>query len=50
MNSVKSNNLSLKCQRFTPLGCKNIVIRKVEFLEKTFLKNEFLDEANLSGI
>ena len=29
---------------------KKIVIRKVEFLEKTFKKNEFLDESNLSGI
>jgi len=30
MNSVASNNLSLKYQRFTPSGCKDIVIRKFE--------------------
>ena len=31
MNSVVSNNLSLKYQRVTPLGWKDIVIRKFEF-------------------
>ena len=35
MNSVKLNNLSLKYQRFTPLGCKDIGIRIFEFVAKT---------------
>ena len=35
LNSVKSNNLSLKYQRFTPAGCKEIGIIKIEFLERT---------------
>ena len=55
MNSVRSNNLSLKYQRFTPQGCKDIGIRKFEwqrliplcidlcsFIEfEIFLKNGF---------
>ena len=35
MNSVGSNNLSLKCQRFTPTGCKDIGIKKFEFVAET---------------
>ena len=35
MNSVRSNNLSLKYQRVTPSGCKDIGIRKFEFVVKT---------------
>ena len=35
MNSVRSNNLSLKYQRFTPSGCKDIGIIKFEFVAKT---------------
>ena len=35
MNSVRSNSLRLKYQRFIPSGCKDIVIRKVEFVAKT---------------
>ena len=35
MNSVRLKNLSLKYQRFTPLGGKNIRIRKSEFVTKT---------------
>ena len=31
MNSVRSNNLSLKYHRFTPSGCKYIEKRKFEF-------------------
>ena len=31
INSVRANNLSLKYERFTPAGCKDIGIRKVEF-------------------
>ena len=37
MNNVRSNNLSLKYQRFTPSGCKNKEIRKCEFVAKTQL-------------
>ena len=32
MNSVISNNLSLKYQRLTPSGCKDLGIGKFEFL------------------
>ena len=35
INSVKSNSLSLKYQRFTPSGCKDIRVRKCEFVAKT---------------
>ena len=35
MNSVRSNNLSLKYQRCTPSGGKSIGIRKSEFVIKT---------------
>ena len=35
MNSVRSNNLRLKYQRFTPSGWKDIGIRKFEFVAKT---------------
>ena len=35
MNSVRSNNLSLKYQGFPPLGCQDIRIRKFEFVAKT---------------
>ena len=35
MNSVGSNNVSLKYQRPTPFGCKDIGIRKFEFVAKT---------------
>ena len=35
MNSVRSNNLSLKYQSFTPSGCKDIGRRKFEFVAKT---------------
>ena len=34
INSVGSNNLSFKYKRFTPLGCKDIDIRKFEFEAK----------------
>ena len=29
MNSVKSNNLRLKCQRVTPSGCKDVGIENL---------------------
>ena len=35
MNSIRSNNISLKYQRFTTLGSKDIEIRKSEFVAKT---------------
>ena len=35
MTSVKSNNQSLKYQRFTSLGCRYIGIRKFGFVAKT---------------
>ena len=35
MNSDKSNNLSFKYQKFEPSGCKEIGIRKFEFVAKT---------------
>ena len=35
MNSDASNNLSLKYQRFTSYGCRDIGIRKLEFVAKT---------------
>ena len=34
MNSVRSNNQSLKYQRFKALGSKDICIRKLEFVAK----------------
>jgi len=34
MNSVKSNNLSLKYQRFTSSGCNDISIRIFKFVSK----------------
>ena len=35
INSVRSNSLSLKYQRFTPSGCEAIGVRKFEFVAKT---------------
>ena len=35
MSSVISNNLSLKCQRCTPFGCKDIGIGIFDFVTKT---------------
>jgi len=32
LNSVKSNNLSLKYQKITTSGCRDIGIRKFEFV------------------
>ena len=49
MISVKSINLRLKYQRFTPLGCINIGIRKVEFKSKIqFLSLKFIPNFNPS--
>ena len=35
MNSVRSNNVSLKYLRPTPSSCKDIGIRKLKFVAKT---------------
>ena len=35
MNVVRSNNISLKYERFTSSVCKDIGIRKFEFVAKT---------------
>ena len=35
MTSVRSNNISLKFQRVTTLGSKDIGIRKTEFVART---------------
>ena len=35
MTFVRSRNISLKCQRFTTLGFKDIGIRKSEFVAKS---------------
>ena len=45
MISVRSNHISLKYQRFTLSGCKDIGIRKFKFVAKpqflSFTKNKF---------
>ena len=35
INYVRTNSLSLKSQRLTPSDCKDIKIRKIEFVTKT---------------
>ena len=35
MDCVRSNNLNLKYQGFTPVGCKGIGFRNFEFVAKT---------------
>ena len=37
MNSVRPNNLSLKYQSYTQTGCKDIGIKKFEFMTKNQL-------------
>ena len=34
-NSVRSNNLGSKYQKFTPSGCRDLGIRKLKFVAKT---------------
>ena len=44
MNSIRSNNLRLKYQRFTPSGCKDIGVKNLELVEKAkskTIKNMF---------
>ena len=43
--SVTSNNMSLKYQRFTPSGCKDKGIKKYEFVAKTHFKTKELNNA-----
>ena len=35
MNAIRANNVSLKYQRFTTKGCKDIGFTKTEFAAKT---------------
>ena len=35
LNFVRTKSLSLKYQRFMPLGCKDLWIRKLKFVRKT---------------
>ena len=58
MNSFRSNNQSLKYERFTPPGGKNIEVKKIEILQSrnsitrltrknaTFCQNFFLNILN----
>ena len=46
MTFDRSNNISLKYQRFTTLGSKDIGIRKSEFVAKT----QFLSKENLTYV
>ena len=45
MNYVRLSNASLKYQRFTPSGCRNIGIRQFEFVAKT----QFLYMVNIDS-
>ena len=47
MNSVtvRSNNLSLKYERFTTPGCKGIGFRKFEFVTKTLFLSYLIFES-----
>ena len=48
---MRLNNLSLKYQRFTPLGSKVIGITKFEFVAKTqFLWNVYVNWAKLLNL
>ena len=46
---VRLNNVSLKYQRFEPLGCKDIGIINFQFVTKTqFLRNKDLEEKGIN--
>ena len=47
INSIGSNNQSLKNQKLTPLGCKDIGIRKFEFVAKTPFLSKMLNHESL---
>ena len=51
MNSVISNNLSWKCQRFTPSGCKDIGIKRFDLWQRinSLLTSRFSILNNFSG-
>ena len=42
MISFRSNELSLKYTRCTPLGCKDVEIRQFNFVTKTLIKYKHL--------
>ena len=44
MNSVRSNNISLKYQRFTTLGFKDLGIINSEFVAKTQFLSPNIDK------
>ena len=57
MNSVWSYNLSFRFQRFTPHGCKDIAIKKFEFVARTpflytkiYMYTKFVKGANTQPI
>ena len=50
MNFVRSNNLSLKYQRFTPSGSKDKGIIKIEFVSKIqFLNRKLVNQSCRKG-
>ena len=42
MNAIRANNVSLKYQRFTTKGCKDIGFTKTEFAAKTQFLYEYI--------
>ena len=48
MNSVRSNNVSLKYERFATSGCKDTWMRKFEFFAKTQLLSVKVHESFLA--
>ena len=51
INSARSNSLSLKYQRFTPSGCKDIGVRKFKFAAKTqFLYVKIIQGGNKKSL
>ena len=50
MNSVRSNNITLKYKMFSPSGCSYIGFRKFDFVAKTRLLSAFKLEQNCLSI
>ena len=50
MNSVRSNNISLKYQRFSTLGSKDIGIINSEFVAKTHIKSFLVEPVPVSFV
>ena len=54
MHAVRSYNVSLKYQRFTSSGCKDIGITKIEFVAKTqflyklFFFKQFMNKTKIN--